>query len=130
MHPPYRLRKHAPNIQHLQLRTAFLVFLLRDTVRHHHLIQRAGIDPLDRIAGKHAVGEQGIDFRGALLFQEFGGAGDGVGGVGEVVDEDGEARGDVADEHHGSVLAVGDFCGAALLGGMLATGREDGSQVG
>lgn len=130
MHPPNRLRKHAPNIQHLQLRTPFLMFLLRHTVRHDHLIQRAGIDPLDCIARKHAVGQQRVDFRGALLLEECGGAGDGVGGVGEVVDEDGEARGDVADEHHGGVLAVGDFRGAAFLGGMLVTGREDGSLVG
>lgn len=62
------------------------------------------------------MSQQGVDSGGALLLEEFGGAGDGVGGVGEVVDEDGEARGDIAHEHHGGVLAVGDLCGPAFLG--------------
>ena len=50
--------------------------------------------------------DQGIDFDGALLFQEPSRAGDGVGGVCQVVDEDCGAAGDVADEHHCSFLFV------------------------
>ena len=115
VYPPDRLGKYPPNIQHLELRTPFLVFLLRYAVRHHDFIQRTGVDAVDGLPAENAVGEQGVDFGCALFFEEFCRTGDGVRGVGEVVDEDGEPVGDVADEHHGRVLAVGDFGGAALL---------------
>lgn len=91
------------------------MFLLGNTIRDNDLIQRTGIDPLDSIATQHAVRQQRVDFGGALLLQQLGRARDGVGGVGEVVDEDADPVGDVADEHHGCVLAVGDFRRAAFL---------------
>ena len=59
--------------------------------------------------------DQGDDLSGAFLLDELGGAGDGVGGVCEVVDEDSCAIPYVADKHHGRILAVCDLCWAAFL---------------
>jgi len=56
-----------------------------------------------------------VDCMRALLLQEFGGARDGVGGIGQVVDEDGGSVGDVSDEEHGGVLAVVEGCWTAFL---------------
>lgn len=78
MHPPNRLSEDAPDIQNLQFRTPPLMLFLRHAVRHDDLIQCAGIDPLDCIAGQYAMGQQGEHFRRALLLEELGGPGDGV----------------------------------------------------
>ena len=50
--------------------------------------------------------DEGVDGVGPGFLEQFCGAGDGVGGVGQVVDEDGGAVGDVADEEEVGVLAV------------------------
>lgn len=93
------------------------MLLLRHTIRRDDLIQTRSIDALDGVAGEDAVRDEREDSVGAFFFQEFGGAGYRVGGVGEVVDEDCGAVGDGADEEHGCVLAVVDGGWATFLGG-------------
>lgn len=115
MHPPYRLRKYIAHLQDLQLRTPRLMLRLIHRIRDNYLIQRTGINPLNRIAAENAVRNQRIHLRRALLLQQLRGARNGVGGIGQVVDEDGGAVRDVPDEHHGGVLAVGDLCWAPLF---------------
>lgn len=115
MDPPDRLRKNITHLQHLQLRTPRLVLRLVHGIRHNDLIQRARIDPIDRIPAQDAVRDERKDLRRALLLEQLGCARNRVGGIGQVVDEDSGAVRDVADEHHGGVLAVVDLGGAALF---------------
>lgn len=109
------LSEDVPDFQNLQFRTPLLVFVLRHTIRNDHFIQRASVDAFDRVSTQDTVRKQCDDGGSALFFKEFRRSGDGVGGIGEVIEEDGGAVGHVAYEHHGRVLAVGDFRGAALL---------------
>lgn len=109
------LSEDVADFQNFQLRTALLVFGLGDAIGHDDFIQRTGVDAFDRVSAQNTVREQRDDGCGALFLEELRRSGDGVGGVGEVVDEDGGAVGHVADEHHGCVLAIGDFGGSALL---------------
>lgn len=104
-----------PNLQDDELRAPLLMFPLIDRVSDHDSVQRTGIDSLDCVAAEHAMRDQGVHFRGTLLFEEFGRPRDGIGGVGEIVDEDGGSAGHFADEHHCCVLAVGDLGGTTFL---------------
>lgn len=52
------------------------------------------MDALNRVTREDAVRDQGKDTGGAGFLEKLGGTSDGVGGVGEIVDEDGGAIGD------------------------------------
>lgn len=91
------------------------MFVLRHAVGNHDLIQRTGVDAFDGVSAQDPVREQCDDCSCALFLEELCCSGDGVGGVCEVIDEDGGAVAHVADEHHGCVLAIGDFGRSALL---------------
>lgn len=52
------------------------------------------MDALHGIAGEDAMRDEGNDSRSARLLEKLGGAGNSVGGVGEIVDKDGGAVGD------------------------------------
>jgi hypothetical protein len=88
---------------------------LIDRVRHNDFVQGASVDAIDRIAAQDAVRDERVHLGCAFLLQQLGRACDGVGGVCQIVYEDGRAVCDVAHQHHGRVLAVVDLCGSALL---------------
>lgn len=71
MHSPDSLRKHVTDLQHLQFLAPRQVLILRHAVCHNDLIQTAGVDPIHGIARKHSMCYQGVDARGARLFDEF-----------------------------------------------------------
>ena len=97
MHTSNRLGEHLPHLQHLQLSTLLQVLLLWDGIGHHDLVQRGLVDALASVAGEDAVGDESVDGVGAGFLEEFGGAGDGVGCICQIVDEYGGPVGDVAD---------------------------------
>lgn len=88
---------------------------LVDRVGHNDLVECAGIDTIDGVAAQDAVGDERIHLGGTFLLQQLGRTRDGVGRVGQVIDEDSYAVGHVSDQHHGGVLAVIDLRGSALL---------------
>lgn len=96
------------------------MFVLRDGVGDDQTVDFRVIDSFDCVSRQDGVGDEGVDLGGALFFDEFGGTGDGHGGVGEVVDDDGDFVLEVADEHHG---------GFAARAGVRA-GLNDGVGVG
>lgn len=102
-------------VQHFQFGASLPVDVLGDGVGDNDLVDGGGVDACDRIAAQDAVGEQGIDRGGALLLQELRGSRDGVGGVGQIVDQNTRPFCHITDEHHGGVLSIRDLGWAALL---------------
>lgn len=82
------------------------MIILWHGVGDDNLIQRARIYALHGITGEYTMSDQREDPGRAFLFEKFGCASDGVGRVSEVVDEDGGAAFDLADQQHGRILAV------------------------
>lgn len=109
------LGENVADLQDFQLGAGGQVLLLRHGVGRDDLVEGAGVDALDGVAGEDAVGDERVDGLRAFLLEELGGAGDGVGGVCQVVDEDGRAVAHFSDEQHAGVLAVVDLGGATLL---------------
>jgi len=103
------------------------VVLLRHRVGYNDLVQRTRVDAIDGVSAQNAVGDQCNHLRRTLLFKQFGRAGDRVGRVGQIVDEDGSALGYIADKHHGRILAVIDLRGAALF---MDKGKGHAERVG
>lgn len=91
------LCENLSNFQNLQLRALFLVLALVNRVGDHYAVQIAGIDPLDGITAQYAVGHESPDKRGAFLLEQFCCTGDCVGGVSQVVNENGYFAFDLAD---------------------------------
>jgi len=58
------------------------MLLLRHAIRHNDLIKTTGIDPVNRVTREDSVRYEGVYARSTGLFHKFGGAGDGVAGVG------------------------------------------------
>ena len=116
--PPNRLRKNRRDVENLHLRAETAVLVLWHRVGHDHLVDGRGVDAGDGVAAQYGVGEEGVDLEGALLLEELGGAGNCVGRVDEVVDEDADLVADVADEHHGGVAVLGELGGPAFLEGV------------
>ena len=121
MNPPNRLCENLPDLQNLQLAlpTHVLhspqVLLLRDAVGHDNFVETACVDALDGITGEDAVGNEGDDARGAGALEQLCGTSDGVGCVGEIVDQDCGAVDDRAHQKKGSVLAVVGLGWSAFL---------------
>jgi len=110
-----RFSEDTADVQDLKLGTQFLVLLLWHAVRDDDLVDRRSIDAGNRIAAEDAVGEKRVDVCGALAFHKLGGAGNCVGGVCEIVNEDGDTAGYVSYEHHRRILAIGDAGRSAFL---------------
>jgi hypothetical protein len=115
VHPANRFGEHVANLQDLELGARLEVLLLGHGVGGDDFVDGAGVDALDGIAREYAVSDECIHGLGTFLLQELGGACDGVGGIGQVIDEDGGAATDFTDEQHCGVLTIRDLCGAAFL---------------
>jgi hypothetical protein len=63
-----------------------------------YLVETTVENPLERVAAEDAVGDQCVDFGRAFALEQFRGARDGVGGIGEIVHEDACLARDGADE--------------------------------
>lgn len=109
------LAKDGRDVNDLELGAQAAVLVLGHRVCDEHLINGRGVDARNGVAAEDAVRQQGIDLGGALLLEQLGCARDGVGGIGEIVDEDADAVGDVADKHHASVFLLGELDGTAFL---------------
>jgi hypothetical protein len=103
------------------------VLALIYSVGHNDLVQCASVDTVDGVAAQDAVGDERVHLRRAFLLQQLRRAGDGVGGVREIVDKDSGAVRDVSDQHHGRVLPVVDLCGAAFF---VNKGKRHAERIG
>lgn len=110
-----RFSKDVSDFQDFELGASSLVLFLVNCVCYNDFVEGAGIDALNGVAGKDTVGDECVHFGRTFLLQQLCGASDGVGCVGQVIDKDGRALGDISDQHHGSILTVVDLCGSALL---------------
>lgn len=105
------------DVDDVEFGTHAAVLVLGHGVGDEQLVDGGGIDATDGIAAEDAVADEGVDHGGALALEQLGGAGDGVCGVDDVVDEDAHAVGDVADEHHAGVALLVELDGPAFLRG-------------
>lgn len=116
MHPPNGLRKDLMNWEYAQFWTHSLMFLLWDRVCANNAIDRRGVDPVYGVAREHTVGNEGVDLcRATFTLEKFRCASDRVGGVGHVIDENGDFASNIAHEHHCCVLPFRNAGWAALL---------------
>jgi len=83
---------------------------VRNCVGADHLLQLAVVDLVDRVAGEDTVGHDGNGSSCAVLDDHVGRFAEGSASVGHVVDDDGGAALDVADEDHAA-----DFVRASSL---------------
>lgn len=90
------LRKNAGDVQHFQLRTHFLVKVLRHRVCHDDLVQGGGVYSRDGIAAEDAMCHQRIDLLRPLTLEKFSCSCDGVARVQQIVDQNAYAPENVA----------------------------------
>lgn len=109
------LSKHIAHLEHFQLGASRLVIGLVDRVGHDNPVERTSIDAVDGVAAQDAVRDERVDLSCTFFLQQFRCAGDGVGGVGKIVHENGSAVRDVSDQHHGRVLSVVDLRRSTFL---------------
>lgn len=83
---------------------------MRNGIRHHNLPQLAPVQRLDRVAAQDTVRDNGDGFFCAVRDDYVGGFDERAARVGHVVDDDGDAVFDVADEDH-----AGHFVGAGAF---------------
>ena len=111
-----RLGENGGDIQDVELGSKLLLMLvLGNRVGDDQLVNRRSLDAVESVTAEDTVSQQGVDGGGTLLLEELGSSGNGVSGIGNVVEEDAHAVGNVTDEHHAGVLAIGDLGRAALL---------------
>jgi hypothetical protein len=115
VHTSDSFSKNVAHLKHFQLGASRLVFCLINSVGYHDLVERTGVDAIDRVAAQDAVGDERIHLVRTFLLQKLCSTGDGVRGIGKIVDEDRSAARDISDQHHGRVLSVVDLSGAAFL---------------
>ena len=110
--------EHGPNFQNFQLGAQAAVFILRNAIRYDDLVQSGGINSGNGIATEYAVGEQSINVGCSLLLQQLGRSSNCVGCIRKIVDQDSNSVGNLSDQHHGGVLAIGNAGGSTFLGDM------------
>lgn len=107
--------KDGRNVQYLQLGAQTTMLVLGNRIGHNDLVNGRCIKTGDCVATEDTVGEQSIDFGCSLLLQELRSSCDGVGSVSQVVNQDANAIGNIANEHHASVSLFSKLNGAAFL---------------
>ena len=80
-----------------------------------HLVDGRGLDAADGIATEDAMAQESVDGGGTFVLEELGGPRDGVSSVQKIIHQDAHAVGHVSDEHHGSILTIGDLGRASFL---------------
>lgn len=111
MSPSDSLCQRGAHVYDAQLAAALHLVAEGDRVGDDDLAQAALVEDIDGVAAEDAVGDDGDDLAGAVIFHRLGGLGQRPAGVGHVVDEDGDLVHDVSDEHH----APDDVGSGALL---------------
>ena len=109
------LAENVADLQDLELGATAQVINLVHTVGHNNPVKGARVDALNSVTAQNAVRDQCVNLGCALLFQQLGGTGDRVRSIREVVNQNGYPIANITNQHHGSVLAVCDLSGAALL---------------
>ena len=83
---------------------------MRHRVRHHEFLQLTLVQLLARIPAQNTMRNNRDGFLGAVLHHHLRSLDQRAARIGHVVDDDGDAVRDVADEDH-----LGDFVGARAL---------------
>lgn len=117
-------RKGRTNVENLKFGAHALVLFLWDGIGDHQLVDGRRIDARNGIAAKHAVSDEGINSRGALLLQELGGSGDGIRGVGQIINQNTNPIGNISHEHHSGILAIRDLRRTTFLNRLRSGTHE------
>jgi hypothetical protein len=115
VHATNSLSENVAHFKDLQLRASRLVLSLVDSVRDDYFVERAGVDALDRVSAQDAVRDERIHLGCALFLQQLRRAGNRIGGICKIIDQNRGPIFHVSNQHHGRVLPVVDLCGSALL---------------
>lgn len=115
VHPADSFGKHVTNLQDLKLRACLQVLLLRHGVGGDDLVDGTSIDAFDGVAREHTVGDERVHGLGAFLLEELGCACDGVGGIGQVIDENCGATAHFTNKQHRGILTIRNLRWAAFL---------------
>jgi hypothetical protein len=109
------LAENVADFQDLQLWASAQVVNLIHTVGHNNLVKGTGVDALDSVATQDSMSDKGIYLRCTFPLEQLGSTSNGIGGVRQIINQNGYPITDIANQHHGGILAVSDFGGAALL---------------
>lgn len=93
------------------------MLFLWDTVSDDDFVDGAGVDAGDGVTAENSVGEESVDVGSALSLYKLGSAGNGVGCISEVIDDNGDTASNISHKHHGGVLAVSDASWTTFLVG-------------
>ena len=96
---------------------------MRHRVCHHYPAQLTAIDGLAGLAAENAVGDNGHNLTGTIVYQNTRSLDECSASVSHVVDEDGDLVLDVSDEDH-----AGDFVGAGAF--LVDEGKVEVETVG
>jgi hypothetical protein len=94
------------DFEDLELGASRFVFGLVDCIGHNDLVECASVDALDGVSAQDTVGNECKHLGRAFLLEQFRSAGDCVGSIRQIIDEDGSAVRDISDQHHGRILPV------------------------
>lgn len=115
VNPSDRLCEYAANLQYFEFRAQALVLFLWDTVSDDDFVNSAGVDAGNGIAAENSVGEKCVDVGGTLSLYKLGSAGNGVGCISEIINDNGDPASDISHKHHSGVLAVSDASWSTFL---------------
>lgn len=91
------------------------MLFLWDTVSDDDFVNGAGVDAGDGVAAENSVREESIDVGSAFSLYKLRRAGDGVGCICEIIDDNGDPASDIPHKHHSGVLAVSDASWTTFL---------------
>ena len=102
--PAAGFRESRADIDRCNLVTDLFLLFVRHGIRDDNTAQAAVVDVFDRIAGKDAVYNNGVDFRGPMLHHRVGRFDKGSASIGHIVNDNGNLVLNVTDEDHAGDL--------------------------
>lgn len=124
---PDGLCQRRADVNDAEFRAAIRLIAKGHSVGDDDVGQTALVERLDGVSGEDAVGDDGNDFSGSVIFHGLSGLGQSTAGIGHVVNENGNLVRNVSDKDHAA-----DFIGARTLlvnqGEALVDAISDGSR--
>ena len=102
--PAAGFRESRADIDRCNLVTDLFLLFVRHGIRDDNTAQAAVVDVFDRIAGKDAVYDNGVDFPGPMLHHRVGRFDKGSASIGHIVNDNGNLVLDVTNKDHSGNL--------------------------
>lgn len=124
--PAASFRESRADIDRSNLVADLFLLFVRHGICDDNTAQAAVVDVVDRIAGKDAVYDNGVDFPGSMLHHRVGRLDKGSASIGHIVNDNGNLVLDITDKYHSRNL-VGTRAFLVNQGELRVQSVSDGS---